>query len=311
MSALFFCGTILFTNQLFAKCDSTIYADEIFALNETKDTQHHGKIIAWTYSGNIFLLDENLCLIREIKIPHVSISDVKQHAGSLYAVATKTAKNSEIESEIIQYDIANGKRKQRWSDPEYYIWSLSVDENKVVAISSQGDLLGLGVNGFEPGDKYQRNSHYFPVSGAEPIICTAPNLTKLNWKSASCYRKGKFAWRTDGGWRNMSPPFLCHNYLIEKNVESGENEGNVAVINISNGHKIIAYKANDISALTCIDTGIAYASESLIVIHNLPDLKKIYTVPTDSNAINAIAKIGNLMFYVDDMRKIHKCILKD
>lgn len=73
---LFFWRIISLTSQLLADCDSTIYADDIFALNVTNETQHHGKIVAWTYSGDIFFLDKNLYLIREIKILQVSINDI-------------------------------------------------------------------------------------------------------------------------------------------------------------------------------------------------------------------------------------------
>lgn len=40
---LFFLGIILLTNQLLADCDSTIYADDIFELTVTNETQRHGK----------------------------------------------------------------------------------------------------------------------------------------------------------------------------------------------------------------------------------------------------------------------------
>lgn len=72
---LSFWRIISFTSQLLADCDSTIYADDIFALNVTNETQHHGKIVAWTYSGDIFFLDKNLYLTRKIKIRMGNIID--------------------------------------------------------------------------------------------------------------------------------------------------------------------------------------------------------------------------------------------
>jgi len=56
---------ISLTNQLLADCNSTIYADDIFAPNVTNEIQHHGKIVAWTYSGDIFFLDKNIYLIKK------------------------------------------------------------------------------------------------------------------------------------------------------------------------------------------------------------------------------------------------------
>lgn len=41
-----FWGIILLTDQLLTDCDSTIYADDIFELTVTNETQRHGKIVA-------------------------------------------------------------------------------------------------------------------------------------------------------------------------------------------------------------------------------------------------------------------------
>jgi len=204
-------GIFLLNKQLLAECNSAVHADMIIAPSLTTEEQEHQSIVAWTHSGKVALLDENLCLIWKIEIPQVSISDIKQHLGGLYVLSTKISKTNEIESLIIQYDIANGKEKQRWIDSKYYIWSLSSNKDRIFAISSNGNLLGLGLQGFTQIANYPRRSHYIPVGNSEPIVCTSPNLTKRNWKRASCYREGKFNWRKDGDWININPPFLCHN----------------------------------------------------------------------------------------------------
>ena len=301
---LVFLGTVFFNRQLLASHVSTIKADEIIALRVTNEMPHNVKIIAWTYDGEIYLLDGDLSLIRKIRIPEVSISNVIQVSGSLFALATRCTKTGEIESVLIQYDIVQGREKKCWTNSKYYIWSISANNKVAVAMSAEGNLLLLGANDFEEAIKYPRRSHYIFVNGAEPIICTAPNLTKLNWRAAFCYREGEFNWRKDGGWRNIAPPFLCDNYLVEKNVKG--DLLSISVSDISTGRQLAEYMSIDISALSCIGTDIIYASKSSITIRNLPNLKKVYTLNTSSKKINSVAKINNAIFFVDDMRRIHK-----
>jgi hypothetical protein len=174
-------------------------------------------------------------------------------------------------------------------------------------MSSEGELLKLGSNNFEETVKYPQNSHYIPVNETEPsIICTAPDLTKLNWNPALCYREGKFNWKRNGEWRNSAPLFLCNNYLIEKNIKLKNDIVRISVSDISNGQQISEFMEREIKALKCVENKIIYSSKSNIIIRSLPSLKKICVLNTNSNEINSIAKINNTIFYIDDMRRIYK-----
>jgi len=129
-------------------------------------------------------LDENLNLIKEIRILDVSISDIVRAPDRLFVLATRNTEIGEVESVLIRYDIAQGRENKRWSNPKYYIWSVSAIGKTVVAMSEEGTLLELGPKDFEEIMRYPGGSHYIPIDGSEPIICTAPDLTKLNWKPA-------------------------------------------------------------------------------------------------------------------------------
>ena len=118
--------------------------------------------------------------------------------------------------------------------PNHYIWSLSANVRMPAAVSSNGDLLELDDNNLNPIAKYPERSYYIHTKEDEPIICAAPDLTKLHWKPSYCYREGKYRWRNDGQWRDIAPPFLCDNYLVEENLSANDNtradERNISII---------------------------------------------------------------------------------
>lgn len=303
---LLFLGMILFNRQLLANSGLKIKADEIVALSNHREISNEVKIVAWTYDGVLYFLGKDLSLKRKIKIPKVSISDIVQVSKSLYILSSMVMKTGETMSVLIQYNIEEGREKKRWSNSKYYIWSISVKNNMVLVISSEGELLKLGSNDFEETAQYPQSSHYIPVDEADPIICTDPDLTKLNWTPALCYREGRFTWKRDGEWQNLTPPFLCDNYLIEKNVQLKKNVARISISDISSGRQISEFMDRDIKVLKCIENKIIYSSKSNIIIRSLPNLKKICVLNTNSNEINSIAKIENAIFYVDDKRKIYK-----
>jgi hypothetical protein len=265
----------------------------------------NAKLIAWSYKGNVHLLDDKCNSIKKLTFSKLSIRTILQISNSLYLLANRNNNNGEIESLVIQYDFNEDKEKQVWTNSELYIWSIAKVDNSVIVISSKGELLKLESGDLKAIANYPEMSRYIPVSGAEPIICVTANLTKLHWKSAYCYRDGKSGWKREGRWLNMSPPFLCNNYLIQENEKSNDQPASIAVIDILNGKQISESKINTISSLNCTGIDIIYAINSSIIIRKLPSLEIKSKFKTHSK-VKFATIINGSVYFIDKNRIIHK-----
>ena len=289
-----------------ASDDIVIKADVVMALSHINNVPCKIKLIAWTYSGDIYFLTENLDVTRKTKIPELTIRNILQISNRLLILADKNKKDAQVESVIIQYDIAEDKETHRWWNPKYYIWSISAHGETAVAMSSEGDMLECGEQGFQAITKYPRKSHYLFAGSGDPIICTASNLTKLQWKLPFCNRDGGYKWQRDGQWENIAPPFLCNNYLIEKNKTLKNETAIINIADISTGSKIAEHKVKSISNLNCVEPNIIYSSKSSIFVRELPDFKQINKVDTKSKTINSVTKAGNSIYYIDENRVVRR-----
>lgn len=296
----------LIETPLWAGGDKQFKADVVMALSNAGKIPGKIELIAWTHGGDIGFLDHDLSVIKKIKLPELSIRNILQVSGSLYILSEKKNKTGEIESIIVQYDIEKHNETHRWSDSNYYIWSISTDGHKAVAISSDGDLLELDSQGFKLTAKYPGKSHYLFTDEDAPIICTAPNLTKLKRKPAFCIRQNGFDWNRKGDWRNMAPPLICNNFLVEKNQASKGEATDITISNISSGRTIAEHEVKSLSNLTCIGNELAYASDSSIFVRSVPDFKVVHQLNTNSKIVNGVTRKGNTLYFIDKNGSVRK-----
>lgn len=284
---LLFLGISAFGAELSAGPGSKVKASEVIALDRTGEERHGVEIIAWSGDGSIYFLDSDLNLVKQISPPpnETWVRDVIQVPDGLLMFAGRETKTGEMEVVLIQYDIAQGRELKRWSNPKHAIWSIAATDHGAVAISFYGVLWALGPNGLEKMAEYPGESFYLPIAGTEPIICTGPDLSKLNWtppdltrfnwRPGVCYREGEFNWKKEGGWLNTAPPFVCGDYLVEKHIHKKVGVGiGISVTDVATGRQVSDYTPTDISAisaLTCAGTDMIYALVPSIIIRDLPN----------------------------------------
>lgn len=315
---LIFLGIAACGTELSAAPGSKVKASEVIALDLTEEVQHGVEIIAWGNSrGEIYLLDGDLNLVKQIKTPNkVWIKDIIQVPEGLLALVARKAKTGEDIEILIQYSIAEGREKKRWSNPEHFIWSVAATDDRAVAMTAGGILLALEPNGFEEIAEYPETSYYLPITGAEPIICAGPDLAKLGWRPGICYREGEFDWQREGGWMTVAPPFVCGDYLVEKHLRKRVGVGigrvgvgiGISVTDIATGQPVseYTYAATYTSALICAGTNIIYALGSAIIVRDLPNLKEVYRFDTGSKEILSIAATDRAIYFVDGKRRVRK-----
>lgn len=289
-------------------------ADELMALQETAEGVPNARLVAWSYGGDIFILDNKLKVIDKISIRDTPVRQIIQMSGNLFVLADRNKKDGTIESVISQYDLDREHRIRTWCDPNHYIWSLSANVRMPVAISSSGDLLELDDNNLKPVAKYPERSYYIQTKEREPIICTSPDLTKLRWKPSFCYREGKYNWENQGRWRSITPPFLCNNYLVEENLTTDEktkaDEKIISIINIATGTEVNRRTVGNLSALGCAENGLIYASGSTLITCDVPDFNHMQKIATNCKHIASAAKIGDTVYFTGDKRGLFRLQLK-
>ncbi len=217
----------------------------------------------------------------------------------------------EIEDSVIEYDFSKRVEKSRWPDSNYYKWSSASDDKTIFVMLSSG---------YQKKTTYQDSDHTISTNTQEPILCTSSNVSKLNWSPSICYRKGEFNWKIIGSWSSSTPPFICNNFLVEKNeatkkhkyikIRNKDTAANISVIDISTGKQLSKQDVGETSPLSCIGTEIIYASNSSIILRKLPTLEVTHTLKTTSKEINSVTMIDDSVYWVDEKRTIHKMQLQ-
>ena len=284
--------------------DGPIKADVLMPLQKTVKGSPNAKLIAWAYGGDIFIINDNLKVIDKISVLDIPIRQIIQLADSLFILADRNKNDGTIESVISQYDLLGGHKISTWSDPNHYIWSLSANVRMLTAVTSDGDLLELGESNLKPMAKYPERSYYIHTKEDGPIICAAPDLSKLHWKPSYCYREGKYRWRKDGQWRDIAPPFLCDNYLVEENLAADEKI--ISIINIATGKEVNRKTVKNLSALGCAEHGIIYASGPTLIICDVPDFSHMKKIVTNCKHISSAVKIGDTVYYIGEKRALYR-----
>jgi hypothetical protein len=300
------------SKAVFADDSFSIKVDDVMALKPSKQSPKNEGLIAWKY-GAVYHLDTNLNVIRKIiENDELTIRSIIQVSSSLYILSNSDIKNEEGEIEdsidiVIEYDLAKRVEKSRLPDlNDYKLSSISGDKTIFVMVSS----------GYQKTAKYHDNDYTIATNKQEPILCTSSNVSKLNWKPSICYRKGKFNWEKIGSWSSSTPPFICNNFLVEKNEETKKHKyikirnkdtaANISVIDISTGKQFSKQDVAETSPLSCIGTEIIYASNSSIIIRKLPTLEVTHTLITTSKEINSVTMIDDSVYWVDEKGTIHK-----
>ena len=82
---LVFANKILFSNN-----GSSIKPDVITVLYPLDKKEHEKNILAWSYSGSIYIIDANLNVKKNLKKNWNSINNIIQKSNSLFILSTKT-----------------------------------------------------------------------------------------------------------------------------------------------------------------------------------------------------------------------------
>ncbi|MEE9412694.1 MAG: hypothetical protein V3V22_06535 [Methylococcales bacterium] len=108
-----FCLFVFPSKVVFADDYVSIKADELMALNPSKQSPHNQGLLAWKY-GVIYHLDANLNAIKKIvEYDELTIKNVTQVSNSLFILTNSDIKNKEGETVdsidiVIEYDLSKG-----------------------------------------------------------------------------------------------------------------------------------------------------------------------------------------------------------
>lgn len=309
-----------------SKSRAPIEVKNFFVLNTAKKLSDNLEFIAWN-KHTVYLLDKELNVIRTvIENDDLPIENVIQSSNSLFILTYILTRNTEGDTIggidiVIEYDIASGIEKARWSDPSYSIRSISLDKKNVIIITSKGEQYLLSANGFHYMTRHEYTSygfsgHYLSTNNQTPIICTDSDSSKLNWSPSICIRKGAFNWETLGSWSSNSPPFICNNVLVQQNkktkkhkyikIRNKDTPANISIFDISTGNLLTKQNVLNVSPLSCSRSKIIYALNSKIIIRQLPTLEIVRTIKTKSKNIQSVILINNSVYWIDGKLTLHK-----